>query len=232
QLTASFADSRSIVGDWLTTVTVSSTDASSSLPLIVIVAPALRLTDEMLSVRKPESVNVTVYVPAGSSGKRYKPWSSVFTVRAPPIICGLAIETSTPGSAPLLSSTARPVIVPVDCCPTAGGADARSRAVAASATTEVRIPLIPSAFQKNSCKGAEYTAFLRTRHQNVMRPPRRTRRPMTIAEGRPSEDPMVVTALVTALSLNTLKRSTVGSNRALPALKLGATRRSTRFTHG
>ena len=40
--------------------------------------------------------------------------------------------------------------------------------------------------------------------QNVRWPPMRSSRPITIADGRPSDDPIVVTALVTALLLNTL----------------------------
>ena len=43
---------------------------------------------------------------------------------------------------------------------------------------------------------------------------------------------MVVTALVTALLLNTLKTSTVGSIFVVPNRKTLVTRRSTRFTHG
>src|SRR5262249_48898029 len=49
--------------------------------------------------------------------------------------------------------------------------------------------------------------------QNVKWPPTRTSRPITIADGRPSDEPTVVTALVTALLLKRLKMSTVGSNR-------------------
>ena len=45
-----------MVGDWLVTVTLSCSVATSSLPLIVIVAPALRLTPSTLSVVKPGSV--------------------------------------------------------------------------------------------------------------------------------------------------------------------------------
>ncbi|PYQ70404.1 MAG: hypothetical protein DMG04_24770 [Acidobacteria bacterium] len=71
-----------------------------------------------------------------------------------------------------------------------------------------------------------------TQVQKVIRPPTRTSLPITIADGRPSDEPMVVTALVTALLSNTLKRSTVGSKRVLPLLTLHASRRSTRFTHG
>ncbi len=55
---------------------------------------------------------------------------------------------------------------------------------------------------------------------------------MTIDEGRPSEGPSVGTALVTALLLNTLKTSSVGSNRVAPAWNDFAMRQASRFTHG
>src|SRR6266542_1047981 len=69
-------------------------------------------------------------------------------------------------------------------------------------------------------------------YQNVMRPPTLSSRPITMADGRPSDEPIVVLALVIALLLKTLKRSTVGSNFVAPVLNDFVIRRSTRFCHG
>ncbi len=136
QLTATFAASRSMVGAWLVTVTVSWSVATCIWPLIVIVAPAFRLTPSILSVLKPVRPKVTLNVPPGSNVKRYVPCSSVTAVRGSPIICGLAIETVTPGSVPPLVSVARPVIVPVRDCANAPDAEQGSnRAASASRRT-------------------------------------------------------------------------------------------------
>ena len=59
-----------MVGDWLTTVTLSCSVATSSLPLIVTEAPALRLTDSTLSLANPVRSNDTVYWPPGNSVNR------------------------------------------------------------------------------------------------------------------------------------------------------------------
>ena len=50
-------------------------------------------------------------------------------------------------------------------------------------------------------------------------PAHRNSRPITIADGRPSEPPTVVTALVIALLLKMLKTSRIGSKRVLPRLE-------------
>ena len=113
-----------MVGDWLVTVTLSCSVATSSLPLIVAVAPAFRLTPSMFRVAKPGNSNDTLYWPPDSSVKRYTPCSFETVVRAPPIMLGLAIDTVTPGKAPPLASVARPVIAPVCCCASAEPASA------------------------------------------------------------------------------------------------------------
>src|SRR3954449_7627197 len=51
-------------------------------------------------------------------------------------------------------------------------------------------------------------------------------------EGRPSDEPTVVTAFVMASLLNRLKMSTDGSNLVEPYVNAFMIRRSTRFCHG
>jgi hypothetical protein len=59
-------------------------------------------------------VNVTAYTPGRSAVRRYRPWSSVVTVRVRSINDGLVTSTVTPGSAPPDESRTRPTIAPVD----------------------------------------------------------------------------------------------------------------------
>src|SRR4030095_16372816 len=90
--------------------------------------PAPTLMPSTFNCVKPVRKNVTVYWPPGSKVNRYTPCASVIAVRGPPIRFGLAIDTVTPGSAPPLASSARPVSAAVCCCPAAGRTIATSSA--------------------------------------------------------------------------------------------------------
>jgi hypothetical protein len=134
-LTPTVVDCRSIVGVSLVTVIDSDTVSRSSVPLMVIVAPSSRRTPSTFSVRKPCRWNVTRYSPAGSAVNRYTPCSSVTVTRGPPIIAGLVMVMSTPGSNAPLVSSARPVMVLV--CASAVPASGASSSAAASANRQV-----------------------------------------------------------------------------------------------
>jgi len=62
-------------------------------------------------VRKPASVNVTVYSPGRRSTMLYWPAPSVIALRAPSMSAGLATSTVTPGSTPPDESLTRPAMV-------------------------------------------------------------------------------------------------------------------------
>src|SRR5207247_289740 len=63
------------------------------------------------------------------------------------------------------------------------------------------LPSIRNRFAILPQQSAMESAINNQQSQNVMWPPTRSSRPMTTADGRPSDEPIVVTALVTALLL-------------------------------
>ena len=67
-------------------------------------------TPSRFRVEKPESVNVTLYVPGCRLSMRYCPVPSVIAVRVFSIRTGLATSTLTPGSTPPEASLTRPAI--------------------------------------------------------------------------------------------------------------------------
>src|SRR5215475_8058987 len=91
-----------------------------------------------------------------------------------------------------------------------------------------------SPFPNRRERGISHSSFWgrQQQFQNVMCKPTRSRRPITIADGRPSDEPMVVTALVTALVLKILYTSRVGSIFTFSIETIFTNRRSTRLTHG
>src|SRR5262249_23980163 len=111
--TPTVASSRSIVGAWLLTVTSSAVDATSIFPTTVTVVPAVTLLSSIFRVLNPGGANDTRYVPGGNSVNRYAPVSSVTSLRAPPIMAGHEIVTSTPGTTAPVVSTALAVMFDV-----------------------------------------------------------------------------------------------------------------------
>ena len=103
----------SIVGDSPTTVVTSSTLLTARVGLTVAVKPMPMRMSSRTTVRKPDISKVTLYVPAGRPGKRYRPWALLVTVCAPSS-AGLVAVTATPGTTAPLSSTTCPWMLPVD----------------------------------------------------------------------------------------------------------------------
>ena len=88
----------STVGDAPVTVIVSSSAPTRSSAFTVAVNAPVSSMPSRLTVLKPGSVNVTVYVPGRRSTTRYWPEPSVVTDRTFSISAGLAASTVTPGS--------------------------------------------------------------------------------------------------------------------------------------
>ena len=97
-----------------TTVTVSSSAPTFRSAFTVAVNVAGSSIPSRLTVEKPGSVKVTVYVPGRRSTILYWPCASVVTVRTRSISAGLLASTVTPGiTAPVVSFTTP--AIPVAC---------------------------------------------------------------------------------------------------------------------
>ncbi len=90
----------STTGDSPVTVIVSATPPTRISAGIVTVFVPVSSIFSRLTALKPDSVNVTVYVPGRKSTMRYWPESSVTAVRTFSMSAGLEASTVTPGSTP------------------------------------------------------------------------------------------------------------------------------------
>ena len=110
----------STVGAAPLTVIVSSSAPTLMVMLTVAVKPEPSATPSRLTVEKPVSVNVTVYVPGRRSTMLYRPSPSVVTVLTFSIKAGLADSTVTPGMARPAASLTTPAM-PEACWARAAG---------------------------------------------------------------------------------------------------------------
>src|SRR2546427_3362143 len=136
----------SITGLALETVIVSVIDPTRKSAFTGAVNPAVSSTPSRLTVLKPPSVNVTVYVPGRNSTIWYRPCPSVTALRTFSIRAGLAASTVTPGStAPVVSLTS-PAIAPVEAVCARAGQGRTIRPNTLTRQTPV-VPRIASSFE-------------------------------------------------------------------------------------
>ena len=88
----------STVGACPVTTTLSSTADCSRVTSRLVLTPTLTWIPSRISVLKPGSLKVTVYVPGGKAGKRQWPRSLVTVSIEGRIRAGELIETVTPGA--------------------------------------------------------------------------------------------------------------------------------------
>ena len=127
----------------LLTVIVSLTAPIDSVAFTTAVWPTERWISVCSNFLKPGSSASTRYVPSGSSGARYKPFSFVITIRCVPVST-LVMVTVTPGRTPPDESDTVPSMAPLAACDCASAGTARARQMKME-----KIVRIPRVYKQN-----------------------------------------------------------------------------------